>query len=418
MWNPAINQNISELNSLLAAQGDAATATANSETGGYWDVYIDLSAAANLQVINQNNSGTPVYVTYFNSDNLHLNSNGTKVAAQTFLGAMGIAGHSAPSGYLSVGGGNLYGSMTWVNPQTGQTIGRFFQPYGTSQTAAADNVGTALYTLDQNYGYSAWSTTACWNAKGGVHPGWEVYLDAPDTFLCRDSANAGVWEADATFFGGGNGQIKARSFNLTNASQTAVLQMPSSGFAAGTYNYVCTGTSTPFTCTLTTASGSSGALVRIAQVVVSTATPTITFSSIPGTYTNLQLVINGQTSSGSAAWMVMQFNGDTGSTYDYTYMLNGGSSNQNNQTGIYTVQLPSSSATNRAGGGQCNINSYAGTTFFKTSTCNSSAWASPITVGVLGGDWQSTTAVTSIALMLADSSNFVTGTTATLYGMQ
>lgn len=74
------------------------------------------------------------------------------------------------------------------------------------------------------------------------------------------------------------------------------------------------------------ASGISGHLAvpytpayySIATITASGSTPTVTFTSIPSTYTHLQIrMYAGQ--SGSPAGLI-QFNGDTGSNYGYHYM--------------------------------------------------------------------------------------------------
>jgi len=50
-----------------------------------------------------------------------------------------------------------------------------------------------------------------------------------------------------------------------------------------------------------------------------------TFTSIPATYTDLVLVVNAATASGSSN-LAMQFNADTGSNYSFTRIFGNGSS--------------------------------------------------------------------------------------------
>jgi hypothetical protein len=62
----------------------------------------------------------------------------------------------------------------------------------------------------------------------------------------------------------------------------------------------------------------------IATQTLGSAAASVTFSSIPGTYTDLVLVVAGTLTTGTEN-IVMQFNGDTGSNYSVTSLLGDGS---------------------------------------------------------------------------------------------
>jgi hypothetical protein len=166
---------------------------------------------------------------------------------------------------------------------------------------------------------------------------------------------------------------------------------------------------------------SSGALTQIAQVVVSTTVPSITFSSIPGTFSSLHLVVEGQSSSTSIDGISITFNGDTGTDYDVSGLQTNGSSFQNANTHLLGAgNWSSSSTTNRGSSLSAYIPGYAGG-FFKTVLGENTGWFSgnpSLITTSFGADWQNTAAITSITLTLASGSNFTAGTTATLYGMQ
>ena len=67
----------------------------------------------------------------------------------------------------------------------------------------------------------------------------------------------------------------------------------------------------------------TGAYDSISSVTLSAATPSITFSGIPSTYTHLQLRCTMLGTSATAAGSVnVQFNGDTGANYAF-HLLNG-----------------------------------------------------------------------------------------------
>ena len=167
-------------------------------------------------------------------------------------------------------------------------------------------------------------------------------------------------------------------------------------------------------------------LTRISQQVLGSPAATITFSSIPGTYTNLLLYIMGQSSSGSDDFVVMQLNSDTGAHYNISGIAMSGASTSNAfttmaGTSAFVVNLKTSSgASVHPGTGNCVIYNYAGTTFNKQWTCNDTENKSTfMNTEFASGEWTGTpAAVTTILLKLNSGSNFVTGTAVTLYGVQ
>jgi hypothetical protein len=154
----------------------------------------------------------------------------------------------------------------------------------------------------------------------------------------------------------------------------------------------------------------------IATTTLGTAAATITFSSIPATYTDLRLVLVPKMTAD--ANLELQYNSDTGTNYSNTYIYGDGSSalssRSTSQSKIFATvdQLPSGQWTFLS----FDVFSYAGST---NKTClithqadnNGSGF-----VGNLVGLWRNTAAITSLKLT-AGSGNFDTGTTATLYGI-
>ena len=69
---------------------------------------------------------------------------------------------------------------------------------------------------------------------------------------------------------------------------------------------------------------SAATYTPIATTTLGSATGSYTFSSIPQTYTDL--VVVAQATISVAAGSVVQFNGDTGNNYSYTYISGDGSS--------------------------------------------------------------------------------------------
>jgi hypothetical protein len=168
--------------------------------------------------------------------------------------------------------------------------------------------------------------------------------------------------------------------------------------------------------------GGGSALTQIAKTVLGSPAASITFSTIPGTYTNLLLVVNGSSSNSSQDDVRAQFNGDTGSNYDYAGSYGGNSSGNLIGNGAAFVLLGSfnpSSVTNHSSSLSCTIPSYSGTSYFKNTTGTAFVYlASSSQEGwQVSGGWRNTGAITSIKLFLASGNNFTIGTTAALYGI-
>lgn len=157
----------------------------------------------------------------------------------------------------------------------------------------------------------------------------------------------------------------------------------------------------------------------IATTTLGSAASSITFSSIPGTYTDLRLTFVGQASGTDYLNLFCQFNSDTGSNYSLTRLSGDGSSaasaQQSNQTRT-AIANQSALRLTIPKFYTMDLFSYAGSTF-KTMLCTGSEDENGAGTVVRSVNlWRSTSAVTSIYLF-PSSANFATGTTATLYGI-
>ena len=160
----------------------------------------------------------------------------------------------------------------------------------------------------------------------------------------------------------------------------------------------------------------------ISTQTLGSAASDVTFSSIPGTYTDLVLVSVVRSSRTVDAYdnLRVQFNSDTGSNYSQTFLYGSGSaagsSRASNGTYIYAADIETSNS-GYAGLSTVifNINNYSNTTTNKTLL---SRVSSPNTfVEAVVGLYRSTSAVSSIKLICAIS-QFVAGSTFTLYGIK
>lgn len=155
----------------------------------------------------------------------------------------------------------------------------------------------------------------------------------------------------------------------------------------------------------------------ISTTTISSATSSITFSSIPATYTDLRVVLN--LVAGATQYMQMDFNGDTGTNYSITFLDANASTRATGRTSnanyIDLSQRTASNATTTFYA--INIFSYAGSTF---KTCLQESNQNYNGSGFVGrqiGMWRSTSAITSVRLF-SGVNIYGVGTTATLYGIK
>jgi hypothetical protein len=154
----------------------------------------------------------------------------------------------------------------------------------------------------------------------------------------------------------------------------------------------------------------------IATTTLGSASSSVTFSSITGTYTDLVLVCNAIATTADA--VSIRLNGDTGSNYSRLILWgNGsaaGSAKYSNESFAYTgfyANLDTNPTINIF-----QINNYSNTTTYKTilGRGNAAAQAAMANVNL----WRNTAAITSIQLTISGGSSYQTGSTFTLYGIK
>jgi hypothetical protein len=148
------------------------------------------------------------------------------------------------------------------------------------------------------------------------------------------------------------------------------------------------------------------------------AAASITFSSIPATYTDLRLVL---VFTGTSATAVRcRVNGDTATNYSRTYIYGDGTTagtSTSANTAYFNLTAQINQSTTIPEMLVADLFSYAGSTY-KTMLVNHAGDqnGSGGTENIVGL-WRSTSAVTSMLIYPA-AGNFNTGTTATLYGIK
>lgn len=159
----------------------------------------------------------------------------------------------------------------------------------------------------------------------------------------------------------------------------------------------------------------------IATTTLSAAQANIEFTSIPGTYTDLVLVISHRVGTTGYSSYV-QFNSDNGSNYSCTILSGYGSGTTSfrysttNSAYLEWYGYPPS-ATSTFGTQIINIMNYANTNVYKTYVARPGNAATG--TDAIVAMWRSTSAITSLKyISSASAGNFQIGTTATLYGIK
>jgi hypothetical protein len=163
----------------------------------------------------------------------------------------------------------------------------------------------------------------------------------------------------------------------------------------------------------------------IATQTVSTPTATITFSSIPATYTDLRVVMclaDDDSEAGTGA-PTFTFNGDTATNYSQTVLRGDGASassqQQTSQTKIYALYWNNSpTSTTMFPMMTLDIFSYAGSTnksvLITASDDRNGTGSVERTVGL----YRSTSAITQLSISNDGNKKFETGSIVTIYGIK
>jgi hypothetical protein len=159
--------------------------------------------------------------------------------------------------------------------------------------------------------------------------------------------------------------------------------------------------------------------IPLATQTLSSAAASVTFSSIPATYTDLVVVVSGQVASVGTV-LKIQFNSDTATNYSMTELYGTGSSaasaRRTSQTSIETSYNLVNFDNGNIGNALINVMNYSNATTNKTvlARTNSPSATYPGTVATVGL-WRSTAAINSMTLFA--SANFSIGSTFSLYGI-
>lgn len=148
----------------------------------------------------------------------------------------------------------------------------------------------------------------------------------------------------------------------------------------------------------------------IATTTLGSTASSYTFSSIPGTYTDLVIVFSGNGSP--TDFFSIRFNGDTTTAYSVVDFYGTGASaasfRANNVTKMSRLPVVNNSIA------KINVMNYANTTTFKTVLSRGDSTSD--STHTVAGLWRSGSAITSVTLV-HDAGSFSVGSTFTLYGI-
>ena len=171
----------------------------------------------------------------------------------------------------------------------------------------------------------------------------------------------------------------------------------------------------------------AGDFESIATVTVgSGGAASATFSSIPGTYTHLQIRASARTNRGDFQDVVgIKYNSDTGTNYNWHYIVGDGASasaNAGTTTATNWGALVGGNSVNAStfGGFVLDILDYANTNKYKTHRTLSGVDNNDTNGRILlmSGAWRNTNAITSIELYPAFGSLFNQYSSFALYGIK
>ena len=331
----------------------------------------------------------------------------TKINPTTQINWPSITGSGAPSGGTcsSINYGRSYVDIS-TNPVTSYTCG----PYGWQESSGSGgSVGTAGQVQMVGGPAGSFAASSCrdngiiWTCTEAINTP-TMQVGTPST-AAKAALPAGAhgWAFDETSTVGtpatGVDYFRADSVKhaiVESLNGGAEVALPSSAFSL------------------------------ISKVVLGSAASTITFTSIPNTFTDLQLSCDGRGDTGASTTPLMTFNGDTGNNYDLTEIYAGGTGGNALATGAWAQPYiallawsgPSSSA-NYPGMFEAYLHNYTGA-FYKGITIKQgnqiNAFAGNSYILYANAWWKNTGAITSITIT-SSTANFVANSHCSLYGV-
>jgi hypothetical protein len=162
-------------------------------------------------------------------------------------------------------------------------------------------------------------------------------------------------------------------------------------------------------------------MTPIATQTLTATASTVTFSSLPQTYTDLVLIINAASSAQKD--IDLRFNSDTAGNYSMTWLAGNGTSTHSgrssNSSSVYITYYGAVVTTLGNSVHMVYLQNYSNSTTYKTvlSRANNGGTG----VDTVAGLWRNTAAITSIQMgpnMQQGTNTWSSGSTFTLYGIK
>ena len=161
----------------------------------------------------------------------------------------------------------------------------------------------------------------------------------------------------------------------------------------------------------------TGTYTLIASNTLGSSAASVTFSSIPSTYTDLVLVVNGyQVTTGYFDIQVGNGSVDTAGNYSHTRLIGYSGGVLSDRSSNVSNFVQPTIGTAERGTVLINFLDYANTTTYKTAIHRNNEGG--LGVGVEVGLWRSTAAINQIKISGGSGSNFASGSTFKLYGIE
>ena len=171
------------------------------------------------------------------------------------------------------------------------------------------------------------------------------------------------------------------------------------------------------------AGGAGPAMELIATQVLLSNASSVTFSSIPATYTHLQIRWTSKFSTSyTSSTLSLKMNGDSGSNYNYHRIMNyngsvGAEYSAQGTSGIVGTLVGASGPASGFAAGIIEITDYANTTKLKVARTFGGA-ADAYRFGYGSFAWLSAAAINSINIYENSGASLVTGSRFSLYGIK
>ena len=163
----------------------------------------------------------------------------------------------------------------------------------------------------------------------------------------------------------------------------------------------------------------------IASVTLGSTSTSVTFSSIPATYTDLVVACSAR--FGSASGSRIRFNSDTATNYSSTYLLGQGSAASSGRLSSVTSIRNNhiwgdATVANQFTPYGVSIHSYSSTSVYKTALwtygTGGGLQGSNSETGKIVGLWRSTAAITTIEFAPFNATSYQIGSTFSLFGIK